>query len=123
MRNAAVYLAVHDQRVDGAPDIVDRGVAHDLYHPGIGVHLDLADVTTIGETGEVHGLVAFGSERSAQFVRQVVAAPRPGRDLEQSDRPVGAFDAEPAVDKFEIGRGGFQDVACDLRTLGDDVAR
>ena len=41
--DAAMGLAMQDQRIDGAADIVDRGVAHDLDVPGVGVDLDLAD--------------------------------------------------------------------------------
>ena len=33
LRDAAVRLAVQDQRIDRAADIVDRGVAHDLDPP------------------------------------------------------------------------------------------
>ena len=41
--DAAVGLAVQNQRIDGAADIVDRGVARDLDVAGVGVDLDLAD--------------------------------------------------------------------------------
>ena len=41
--DAAVGLAVQDQRIDGAADVVDRGVAHDLDVAGVGIDLDLAD--------------------------------------------------------------------------------
>jgi len=40
LRDAAVGLAVDDERVHGAPGIVDRGVTHDLDHAGLRVDLD-----------------------------------------------------------------------------------
>ena len=50
LRDAAVDLAVHDQRVDRAAEIVDRAVAHDLDYAGLGIDLDLADVAAIRES-------------------------------------------------------------------------
>ena len=72
--NAAMDLAMHDQRIDRAPDIIDGVVAHDFDDAGVGVDLDLADVAAIGETCEVDCLVAFGTERAAQLLGQIVAA-------------------------------------------------
>jgi hypothetical protein len=42
-----VGLAVHDHRVDGAADVVDRRVADDLDHAGLRIDLNLADVAAI----------------------------------------------------------------------------
>src|ERR1700730_7889735 len=47
----AIRLAVQDQRVDGAADIVDCRVAGDLDPPGLGIDLDLADVKAMWEEG------------------------------------------------------------------------
>jgi len=33
-------LAVHDHRVDRAPDIVDGGITHNLNRAGVGIDLD-----------------------------------------------------------------------------------
>ena len=45
--NAAVDLAVNDERVHRAPDIVDRGVADDIDSPGFRIDLDLADLRAV----------------------------------------------------------------------------
>ena len=117
-----MHLAVHDHRIDRAPDIVDRGVAHDLHHAGLGIDLDLADMAAIGERREVHGLVA-DAVQAAQVVRQIVALHRRGRDLEDADRAVGALHDEAAGGEFQIGRGGFQHMAGDPHPLVDDLVR
>ena len=46
---AAMRLAVQDQRIDRAADIVDRGVARELDHAGLGIDLDLADMRAGGK--------------------------------------------------------------------------
>ena len=43
LHDAAMGLAVQDQRIDRAADVVDRSVARDLDHAGVGIDLDLAD--------------------------------------------------------------------------------
>ena len=63
-----MHLAVDDHRVDRAPDIVDRAVAHDVEHPGLGVDLDLADMAAVRKRGELDGLVALTAQRTAQLV-------------------------------------------------------
>src|SRR5215472_4549925 len=122
MGDAAMDLAMDDQWVDGAADIVDRRIADDLDDAGIGIDIDLADMAAIREAREIDGLVAFGGKRPAQLLRQVVAAQRRRCGLEYADRPVGALDAKTAVGEFEIGRSCLQHVAGDLRAFGDDVA-
>jgi hypothetical protein len=57
LRDAAMSLAVHDQRVDAAADIVDDRIARDLDHAGFGVDLDLTDGAAVWENGLVHLVV------------------------------------------------------------------
>ena len=115
-------LAVHDHRIDRAADIIDGGITDQFDDAGLGVDLDLADMAAIGEGGEIDGLVAFGGERPAQFVGKIVAPRRLGGNFEDPERAVGALDREAAIDEFDIGRVGLQDVARDLQAFGDDVA-
>ena len=61
--NAAMGLAVHDHRVDGAPDIVDRRIADDLDRTGLGIDLDLADLGTVRKTRDWQGLVGYRSQK------------------------------------------------------------
>ena len=83
--DAAVDLAVDDQRVDGKSDVVDRGIADEGDHAGLRVDFDLANVAAVGEARLRHGLVALRRERAAQVRRQVGALERGARDLEQAD--------------------------------------
>ena len=94
--DAAMRLAVQDQRIDRAADIVDRGIADDLDLAGIGIDLDLADLRAIGKARDRQGLVGDAGKRSVQSGRQVVALHGGGGDLEEADLAVGAGDPEAA---------------------------
>ena len=59
---AAMGLAVHDQRVDAASDIVDDGIAGNVDPAGLGIDLDLADGTAIGKDRIVHLVVGDDRE-------------------------------------------------------------
>src|SRR4029077_2322214 len=104
VRDAAMDLTVHDQRIDRAPDIVDGGVAGDFDDPGLRIDLDFANVTAIREARETDGLVAFSRERPTQLVGQVVAPQRLGCGLEDAERAVCSLDPEATFGKFQIGR-------------------
>ena len=111
--DAAVHLAMNDERVHGAADVVDRDVIDMRDRAGFGIDLDLADVGAIREARLGDGLVAGGSKRPAQILGQVVALLRGARHLEQADRVVGALHGEAAVLEFDVGGGGLQ------KMLGD----
>ena len=42
-------LPVDDYLMDDGADIVDRHIAEDLDHAGVGIDLDLADMTAVRE--------------------------------------------------------------------------
>ena len=71
--DAAMALPVHDQRVDAAPDIVDRGIARDLDGAGLGIDLDLADRAAVREDRVVHLVV--GGERELAIGAEPRALP------------------------------------------------
>jgi hypothetical protein len=50
LHDAAMRLAVNEERVDDNAEIVDEGVAHDLDDAGIGIDLHFADVATVWES-------------------------------------------------------------------------
>ena len=62
LRDAAMGLAMDDQRVDAAADVVDRGVAGDRDMAGLGIDLDLADRAAVREHRLVHLVVGGGGE-------------------------------------------------------------
>ena len=47
--DAAMRLAVQDQRVDGAADIVDGAVTHEFDRAGLGIDLHLGDMEAVWE--------------------------------------------------------------------------
>jgi hypothetical protein len=123
LHDAAMDLAVDDHWVDGATDIVDRGVAHQLDGPGLGVDLDLADVATVWEGGKIDRLITLTAERPAQVVGEIVALQDLGRDLEDAERTVGALDRKTSVGEFEITGIGLQRMARDPEAPGNYLAR
>ncbi len=86
-------LAVQDERVDRAPDIVDRGVADEIDRAGIGIDFDLADLRAVGEARERDGLVRHRAQRPLQIRRQIRPRRRRLRHRENAERAVGAGDA------------------------------
>ena len=106
--DAAVDLAVDDERVHRTPDIIDRGIIDERHLAGIRIDLDLADMRAVRVARLHHGFVASSRERSAQIFRQISALDRRARHLEQSDGVVGALHGETAARKFDVGGGGFQ---------------
>src|SRR5262249_46045147 len=49
LHDPTMDLALEKERVDGAAEIVDDGVALDCHDAGIGIDLDLDDVAAVGE--------------------------------------------------------------------------
>jgi hypothetical protein len=69
--DAAMSLAVDDQRVHRPPHIIDRGVANDFDKAHFRIYLDLADVAAIGEARLIDGLIAFADQWPAKIFRQI----------------------------------------------------
>ena len=92
-------LAMDDQRIDAAPDIVHRRIAGDRHGPGRRVHLDLADGAAVGEDLLVHLVVGHHGQPARKIVRQVAIRRRAG-ELQEIQRPVAVGRAETAAGKF-----------------------
>ena len=58
--DAAVDLAVNNERVHGAADVVDGDVGDHLDRTGIGIDFDFADMGAVRVAGLGDGLVASG---------------------------------------------------------------
>ena len=95
-------LAVNNERIDGAADVVDRGVVDELDGAGLWVDFDLADLAAVRETRLGDGLVAFSRERALQIGRQIGALGGGARHVEQTDRMVGALHGEASVLEFDV---------------------
>ena len=113
-------LPVHDQGVDGAADVVHRGVAHDLHHAGLRIHLHLAHRAAVREGRCAHRLVARPLERPAQVLGRV-GVRGGGRDLEEADGAIGAAHPELPARELEIGHRGLQAPRREPRALLHDL--
>ncbi len=122
--DAAVGLAVDDQRVHGAADVVDGGVAHDRQHAGVGIDLHLADVAAIAVAGVAHGLVGDLAQRAAQVVWQRIVVrvrPRRSRTGRASGRCARAR-KWPSCE-CDVGLRGIEQDRGDAPALVDDRLR
>src|SRR3984885_15225 len=123
--NPAVGLAVHHHRIDGAADVVDRGVTRKLKRAGLRIDLDLANMRPARKAELPECLVATAIKRSAQVERHALAVSAGGRrHVENSNMTVGAFDGEAAAGKGDIVLGGFEQMRGDFfALLDDDIGR
>src|SRR6516162_2575699 len=87
LRDPAMGLAVHDQRIDATSDVVNARVARELDVSGLGIDLDFADRATIRKYRVVHLVVGRGVD-AAREPRQG-ALRRFARELEEIERAVG----------------------------------
>ena len=103
LHDRAMGLAVHDQGIDAAADVVDRGVAGDRHRAGIGIDLHFANGGAVGKHRLVHLVV--GDDRNAVLVRlrQFVLGRLLG-EFEEIEGAVGVARAKPAVVERDIVR-------------------
>src|SRR5262249_39679999 len=117
----AMDLAFDDERVDRAPDVVHRGVAHDLHRSQIRIDLDLAHVAAVGEGSDVDGLVGKRPERTPEILGQLLELrPGPG-DLEQADRASLGLAREAAVAEPALARLALEHEGGEPRALFHDL--
>ena len=120
LRGTPMGLAVHDHRIDGAADIVDRCVAHNHKRPGLRIDFDLADMGTVGKAELPDRFIARRGERPAEIGGHRFAVRRRGSNVENSDRAIGAFDGEAASVEGNIVFAGFEHMCGDFLALRDD---
>ena len=71
LRDAAVDLAVQQQRIEHGADVVDHAVAHDLDLAGLRVDLDLADVAAVREVRRPARVDRGGGQARLHALRQL----------------------------------------------------
>src|SRR5215831_9944127 len=103
LRDRAVGLAMNDQRIDAAADIVDRRIAGEHHRAGGGVDLDLADGASIGKHRIVHLVVGDHRDAVLELARKRVSRRLLGK-LEKVEGAVGLARAESAVVEFDLVR-------------------
>ena len=117
MGDAAVDLALDDQRIDAAACILDRDIARNRDAAGLDVDFDLDDVTGVAIGELVDAKARAGFEAGLDALRKAVTrrALEHAREIAELDGKLRcADDANLAVDDFKILFGGFQHVASEL---------
>ena len=116
-------LAEDQQRIEHAPDIVDDNIIDDFDDTGVAVDLDLTDVAAVGigrTRWQNDGAFCQPDLHTRGQARRCVGSLR---DIDQSDRAVGALDGEVAVVEADIGLGGLQQMGGDTLGLVDNLFR
>ena len=90
LRDPALDLPGEQQRIDDRTEIVDHEIAQDVDMPGVGLDLDLADMTAIGEgrlrRREMAALVKAGLD-PRRLPRRIEGG---ARHLLDAEPPIGA---------------------------------
>ena len=107
LRDAAVGLAVDDQRVHGAADVVDGGVPDDRQRPELGLDLDLADMAAVGKAGDARRsrrtLPVSGPRSSGGQIRALrPSRPRPRQSVIEPPPPARRIGPSPKVDRRRV---------------------
>src|SRR5262245_53836316 len=118
----AMDLALKKKRVDGAPEIVDDGVALDYNDAGIGIDLDLDDVAAVGEGLSWRHAVMRRIEPRLHARQQLRGIARSLRHRENIEAEISAGHAEYPIGKTYVLRRDFQKVRSELRAFADDGA-
>src|SRR5262245_28068492 len=113
-------LALEKERVDGAAEIVDDGVALDYDGAGIGIDLDLDDVAAVGEGLSWRYAVMRRIEPRLHARRQLRGIARRLRHGENIEAEISARYAEYPIGKTYVLRRHFQKVRSELRPFADD---
>src|SRR5215468_3509499 len=120
--NPAMDLALEQERVNGAAEIVDDGVALDDDDAGIGVDLHLDDVAAVGEGLSWRYAVMRRIEPRFHARRQFRGIARRLRHRENIEAEIGTGHAEYPIGKTYILRRHFQKVRSELHAFADDGA-
>src|SRR6516164_6222283 len=118
----AMDLALEQERVDGAAEIVDDGIALDYDAAGIGIDLNLGDVAAIGESLSWRYAMMRRIEPRLHPCRQFRGIARRLRHRENVEAEIGAGHAEYPIGKTYILCRDFQKVRSELRAFADDSA-
>jgi hypothetical protein len=97
--NPAMDLALEQERVDGAPEIVDDSIALDYDIAGTGIDLDLGDVAAVGKGLSCRYAVMRRVKPRLHARRQCRRIARRLRHCENIEAEIGAGHAEYPIGK------------------------
>jgi hypothetical protein len=119
--DAALDLALGQERVDDGAAIVDDGIAVDRDRPGVGIDLDLADMAAVRKARQIRREAAGALQADPELRRQAHRDERHLRHLQDRHRPVGAGDREGAVGKGDVGGVGLHEMRGKALAALDDL--
>ena len=123
LNDAAMRLPGDEGGVHQHAEIIDGVVFHQGDLAGVGIKLDLGDVTAIGEGARHAGEDELSVECGDAAIGQGDAVTHPVSEVHDADRAVRANDGEAAAAEFDIGGCCFQHMGGDVRALLDDLLR
>src|SRR5215467_7330637 len=89
LNDAAMNLAMQDQRIDRLTAIVDRRVALERHRTGLGIDLDLTDGRASRIGRDASGEARLACQRRAQLRRQRLLSREGARNVEDIEPAVG----------------------------------
>src|SRR6516162_1879987 len=122
LHDPAMDLALKQERVDGAAEIVDDSVALDCDDAGIGVDLYLNDVASARAGRSWRHAVMRRIEPRLYPRRQLPSVARRPPHRQNIEAEIGAGHAEYPVGKTYVLCRDFQKVRSELRAFADDSA-
>src|SRR5580704_2258721 len=114
-------LTVEDQRIDRAPDIVNRCVADDFNLARFGINFDFADLRSVWEAGDRKCLVGDAGERPLKILWQILARNGGRGDFEDADLAIGAGDTVSVALELDVDFASLEQEAGDLAALVDVI--
>src|SRR5260370_41547265 len=114
-----MHLSGDQQRIDDGAEVVDAGIADDLYDAGFGLDLDFRDVAAIGK-GRWYRLSSMVDVKRRWHPLRHLALAQAARQLDDVDRAISAGDGAAAGAKLDVGLGGFHQMRGHALALLDD---
>ncbi len=123
LHDAAMDLAVQDQRIDRLAAVVHRGIAADRNEAGLRIDLDLADRRAGGIGGNAPDEARRALERRAHLRRQRRIGLDGAGDIEDIEPAVGARRDEEAVGEIHLALRAADQRREHFARLDDDAVR
>ena len=114
-------LTMQDQRIDGAPDVVHRGVTDDLNLAGFGLDLDFADLRAVGKAGDRKRLVGDAGDTPCRFSGNSLRVTAAAATSKMPTSRSVAGDTVSAALELNVDFASLEQEAGDLATLVDDI--
>ena len=125
LHDAAMHLAIDDQRVDHLAGVIQRGVAGDFQLASLRIDLQLAHRCASGISRHASDEVFGRGQRTLQFCRQQSRrrCRHGARHIPQADAAIGATHQVHTFLVAQIGRRCFQQMRCCCTPLLDHRQR